>query len=119
MFYFFVIAVVLVVLFLISYKPFKVEVSDYMVSVPNRKIYYKWSEIKKIQIIIPRSQLSKPRIPFYLFSTDFEDNYTYIVIPKKGKILSFSRSQVRKPHPTLNIQSVHKLIGRKKEEFGI
>ncbi len=115
----FVVFVILVLFTLITYKPFKVEVSEYMISVPNRKIYYQWKEIEKITIIFPQSQLSKPRLPLHLIQTNFEENHSFIVTPKNGKILSFKRSQVIKPHPTLNIDSVNELIERKKIEYKI
>ncbi len=119
MFYVFGIAVVLIVLFLISYKPFRVEINEYMISIPNRKIYYKWNEIKKNSITVPASQLSKPKFPLYFLATNFEDNYSYVITPKNGKMLMFNRSQVKRPHSTLKIDSVNKLIERKKTEFNL
>ena len=111
---------ILFLYFITSYKPLRVDVNEYMISVPNRKIHYKWNEIKKIHIQTPAPVLSPSPTPItFSFNKGFEINIKYIVTPKKGKTLVFSLSQIRSPHPTLKIHSIPKLIEKKKKEYGI
>jgi hypothetical protein len=113
--------IVLVMYFLSSYKPMRVEINEYMISLPNRKIHYKWNEIEKISDYYPPNNVSNSvLLPKTLnMSKGFENNIRYTVTPKKGKKIMFTLSQVRTPHPTLKIHSIPKLIERKKEEYGI
>ena len=118
----FVVFVILVVYMLISYKPFRVEINEYMISVPNRKIYLKWNEIESVVEYDPSDSAQVGDINLYYtidLSNGLEINYRYYLTPKKGKKILFKLSQIKTPHPTLKINSKRELIKRKKEEFGI
>ena len=110
----FVVFVILVVYMLISYKPFRVEINEYMIPVPNRKIYLKWNEIEKIAITETQIEINNIEL-----DTAFLKRYSYVVTPKYGKILVFNLSQVKTPHPTLQIKDITELLERKKLEYKI
>lgn len=118
----FVVFVVLAVYFLILYKPIKVEISEYMLVIPNRKIYLKWNEIEKIVEFNPNGNAQAGNINFHYtidLNNGLEINYRYYLTPKKGKKIVFKLSQIKTPHPTLKINSKRELIKRKKEEYNI
>ena len=104
----FVVFIILVVYMLISYKPFRVEINEYMISVPNRKIYLKWNEIEKIAITETQIEINNIEL-----DTAFLKRYSYVVTPKYGKILVFNLSQVKTPHPTLQIKDITELLEKK------